>query len=98
MKDSSLDPILKRLHSDGYSLGHYNRTRPPDKKILFTDEQDIKQAKKQLQTLITKREREARIDELKTYVTNLPDVDSTEVWLKTRLSILEELNTSEGGE
>jgi hypothetical protein len=29
-----------------------------------------------------------RIDELLTYKTNLPDVDSTEVWLDTRLKIL----------
>ena len=39
-----------------------------------------------IQALIT----EARIDELLTYKSNLPDVDSTEVWLNTRLQQLKE--------
>lgn len=41
-----------------------------------------------IETYTTQKELEARIDELMTYTTNLPDVDSTEEWLKTRLAIL----------
>jgi hypothetical protein len=40
----------------------------------------------------------ARIDEMNTYKTNLPDVDSTEAWLETRLQILQaQLATLKGG-
>jgi len=46
----------------------------------------IAEAKQQIQALIA----EARIDELLTYKSNLPDVDSTEVWLNTRLQQLKE--------
>jgi len=38
---------------------------------------------------------EVRINELLTYKANLPDVNSTEIWLNTRLAILTQLTPKE---
>jgi len=53
---------------------------------MYPKTESIAEATQAIQALIT----EARIDELLTYKSNLPDVDSTEVWLNTRLQQLKE--------
>lgn len=33
-KEQSVRQILERVYSDGYSLGHYNRTKPVEKRLI----------------------------------------------------------------
>ena len=102
MKDSSLDEILDRIFAYGVDWTEYKDKSEYDydtsmfaAKIKAQHKEALKQ---ELQTYITKREREARVDELQGFVEKFakytedydiyPDIEKR----------LEELNTSEGGE